>query len=344
MSKKTVITVLLVLFVALTAASILTTYYTLNLPNEETTTTTLCTYHHTGTYDYVAQLKPNIIYNKTTLAPGEGTLYTAITDHINITFTYTLTSNPTPTTTTTQHQTTIEIESTGKWTKTLNPTQKQEIFQLTETLNFTLQIDKTKIQPLVDLIDSEIGIRTATYSININPTIHTTAETSAGTIDETFTPTLLIAFKTDPNTGNYIDITGLHQTKPGQIQDTQTNYLPWVKSLQNLSYLFLATTISATALTTVAYIKLKPTFPPKPPKPLQKIVEPYKDIIAQTTESPPKTPQTKTINLTTLEDLAKIAETLIKPILRTQKGNEHTFYIIDNNTTYKYTTTTTTET
>ncbi|MDH5451557.1 MAG: DUF5305 domain-containing protein, partial [Candidatus Bathyarchaeota archaeon] len=191
--------------------------------------------------------------------------------------------------------------------------------------------------PLVDTIDTETGTRTTTYNIKIKPIIHTTAETTAGTIDETFTPTLTIAFKSDATTGNYIDIQNLQQTKTGKIQDTQTNYLPWTKNLQYAAYIFLATTLSATAFTSFAYLKLKPTFPQQPPKPIEKIIQPYKDIIAQTTEPPSKTPQTKTITLTTLEDLAKIAETLIKPILHTQKDEEHIFYIIDNDTTYQYT-------
>jgi hypothetical protein len=38
----------------------------------------------------------------------------------------------------------------------------------------------------------------------------------------------------------------------------------------------------------------------------------------------------------TLEDLAKIAEILARPILHTTEAQEHTFYIIDNNTKYQY--------
>jgi hypothetical protein len=36
----------------------------------------------------------------------------------------------------------------------------------------------------------------------------------------------------------------------------------------------------------------------------------------------------------------KTAELLARPILHATKGKEHTFYIIDNNTKYQYTTTT----
>jgi hypothetical protein len=40
----------------------------------------------------------------------------------------------------------------------------------------------------------------------------------------------------------------------------------------------------------------------------------------------------------TLEDLAKTAEILARPILHTTDGEEHVFYIVDNNTKYQYAT------
>ena len=70
---------------------------------------------------------------------------------------------------------------------------------------------------------------------------------------------------------------------------------------------------------------------------IEKLTAPYKDLIAKTTKPAPKAETT--IEVETLEDLAKIAETLARPILHTTKDKEHTFYIIDNNTKYQYTNT-----
>jgi len=348
MNKPRLITTLLILFAIQTVASIISIYYTHQLSTEEHTTIPLCIYQHTGRFDYTAKLKPNTLYNQPTLKPGQGTLYTKITDHINITFTYTFTCSHS-TNTSIQYQVLTELESPEKWTKTFTTAETLDTFQLTNTVNpteetvfTTLFLNITKLDELVKTIDGQIGTSTSQYNLRIKPNIHITAkititQTENRTIYESFAPSPTIQFKKE--TPNYISIESLEHTKPGTITDTQTTPLPWVKNLQTISYLFLAISISATVLTTFVYLKLKSTFPPKPPKPTEKLIEPYKDIIAQTTAPPPKTPQTKTINLTTLEDLAKIAETLIKPILHTQKDNEHTFYIIDNNTTYKYTTT-----
>jgi len=66
---------------------------------------------------------------------------------------------------------------------------------------------------------------------------------------------------------------------------------------------------------------------------MKKIIAPYRELITETTEPPPDTPTT--INVNTLEDLAKTAEILARPILHTQEGPQHTFYIIDQDTKYQ---------
>ncbi len=69
---------------------------------------------------------------------------------------------------------------------------------------------------------------------------------------------------------------------------------------------------------------------------------PHKQIIAETTQKPPET--TTTIAMASIEDLAKISEALMKPILHikghtTNGKTTHNFYIIDNNIKYRYKTT-----
>lgn len=96
----------------------------------------------------------------------------------------------------------------------------------------------------------------------------------------------------------------------------------------------MATASTAIALTISAflYIRYKPAAPPA--KVIEKLMAPYKELIAGTTQKPPETETT--INMETLEDLAKTAEILARPILHATDGKEHIFYIIDDNTKYQY--------
>ena len=49
--------------------------------------TPLYTYEEIGLYNYTANLKPNIIYdNQTTLKPGQGIIYTEITESLDTFF------------------------------------------------------------------------------------------------------------------------------------------------------------------------------------------------------------------------------------------------------------------
>ena len=325
--------ILLIIFACSTVISALSIYYAHQLPTYETQTETLYTYQHTGTYDYVAELKPNIIYgNKTTLTPGEGTLYTAIVDHVNITFTYVFDSNPKPENITLEHQIMIQLESPGKWIKTLSDAEAQETLKLTSSLNFTMQVNCTRVKELVDSIDKETGARSATYNLNVKPKIHVVANVTTQTIDETFTPELTVAFKTEAEKGNYIAIENLQQIKPGKITETKQIPLPWIQNQRAFTYMATASTTAALAISAFLYVRYKPPAPPT--KRIEKLTAPYKELIAKTTQKPPETKTT--IEMETLEDLAKIAEILARPILHTTEAKEHTFYIIDNNTKYQH--------
>lgn len=246
------------------------------------------------------------------------------------------------------------MESPENWIKSFTTTEMLDIFQLTNTINLTQQtatttlfLNTTQINELVKTVDGQIGTSTSQYNLMVKPEIYITAEinitqTGVRTIYESFAPSLTIEFK--KGTPNYISIESLEQTRPGTIDQTTITPLPWVTNQRNASYTFCAAASSALAITALMYIKTKPTTPPKPKeKPLKKILKEYKEIIAETTEEPPSKPKMTTIKMATIEDLAKISEALMKPILYTQKPptppkkeTTHTFYIIDNNTKYQY--------
>ena len=325
--------ILFITFACATAASLISLYYTHQLPTFETRTKTLCTYQHIGTYNYAAKLKPNIIYgNKTTLVPGEGALYTAIVKQINLTFMYVFSCNPKPENITISHQITIQVESPGRWTKKLSDAEAQEMFKLSSGLNFSIQVNCTKIRELVDSIDMETGTRSSAYSIHVKPEIHITASVTKQKINETFTPELTIAFKSEAEKGNYIDIQNLNQTKPGAIKETHQIFISWVQTQRKISYVATAVTAIALLISAFLYVRYKPPAPPE--KIIEKLTAPYKELIAETTQKPPETETT--IEVETIEDLAKIAEILAKPIFHVSFNKTNLFYVLDTDIKYQF--------
>ena len=350
---RTKLSIPLILFTLLSLISIYSIYYTHQLPTEEETTTTLCSYWHTGKYDYTAKLKPNLLYNQPTLKPGQGTLYTKIIDHINITFTYTFTCSQ-PTNTSIGCQTNTELESPEKWTKTFTTAEMLDILQIANTVNTTqqkatttLSLNTTKIDELVRTIDGQIGTTTSQYNLLVKPNIYIVAditlpEADVRTIYESFAPSLTIEF--GKGTPSYISIENLEHTRPATITGTHQTFLQWVVNWRLASLLATAVNIPLLAVTTWFYLTTK--LPPSP-KPIEKIIAPHKELIAETTQRPPET--TTTITMASIEDLAKISEALIKPILHTtepttKEQTTHTFYIIENHIKYQYKTTTPTRT
>ena len=69
-------------------------------------------------------------------------------------------------------------------------------------------------------------------------------------------------------------------------------------------------------------------------KKIEKMIAPYKDLIIKTAENAPE--RGNVINMENLEDLAKTAEILARPIFYKVDGKVHNFYIIEDNTKYEY--------
>lgn len=323
---------LTIAFAFITAISLIGVYYTHQLPLYETTNNVLCTYSHQGVYDYEASLLSNTIYNRTNLRPGEGTLYTAIVEQIDLTFTYSFASNPQASNLTVNRELTISLESPGKWNRTLTDNETRDLLQLEEGESVSMMINQTKIKPIIEKIEEETGIRVSEYNLNVRPEIHVKADLAGRDIEETFIPELKISFITGGEKGDYIAINELVYTKPGKITENSQILTPGVEDKRAISV--VATVISPIALvaTIYQYFSVRPETPTS--KKIDKLVSQYEELITESTQEPPKT-KIK-IDVETLEDLAKTAEILARPIIH----HSGVFYIIDGEVMYNFRTVT----
>ena len=328
--EKTII--LLTLFTILTLISLLIVYTTHQTPIEEIQTNTICTYTSAATYDYTAMLEPNMIYsNKTTLKPNEGTLYTKITKQINITLAY-------------RFYATLSADATIAYslTRTLKATNLQ--YQITKTNQTTTnqttiqitipQVIKSELDSIATKLASETGTSTpSSYALEITPTFTINANTTAGQISQIFTPTVTVDF-TRTDQGDVITIGDLYQTKTGEITDDQIITRQDILYQRYASYILITTSIAGLFFSTYFYQKTKPKTETQPT--LEKLIAPYKDLIIEAKEPPKTPPETTTINVQTIQELAKTAEILAKPIILTRKP-QPTLTIIDQNTIYQHT-------
>jgi len=343
--KRITLIALLVLCSLLTLTSILGIYYTHQLPTEQERLISLCTYEQVGKYDYTAKLKPNIIYNQSAIKPGQGILYTRITEYINTTFSYTfeLSGSDHPANITIEYSINAYLEP-PPWKKRINivpPTTLTSI-ETTAELSANYLVNVTSLEETFSAIQSETGTSITQYNLTITPEIHTIAITDVGTIDQHFTPTLKITFNPRSPEGDTITIEGLNQTSPGAITQTQKIYQPWVMNQRYTSYAFSAITFSALAYTTWLFTKTRPPKLGEKKKTIEEIIEPFEEIIVEIAEEPSHEGQKVTMK--TLEDLVKLADGLGKPVFHSERAPSspdkeptHTFYVLDGLVQYEYT-------
>ncbi len=166
-NKKTNLIIIVTLTI-LSISSIYLLYNANNIPSEETETKTNYEYVMIGSFDYKAKLKENILYNKTTLKPGEGKLYLPIIDYLNLTFRFTFLSPNGIKASNTTILPLYEISTPNTWKKTYNDPQNKSYRDnyLSIILNFT-EIDK-----IAKIIDEETGLRTLQYNFTVTPTVY----------------------------------------------------------------------------------------------------------------------------------------------------------------------------
>jgi hypothetical protein len=330
--------VLMIIFGILSAISVAGCVYFFSIPTEVETTVTLWSYEHTGKYDWVATLKPNNLYNKTTLTPNEGALYNRIVDRLDLRFSYSLGSSK-PVEGSFEYYEKVVLE-TKSWRKVLN-TSSLYTLGLNETargFTTTHSFNVTKFGDIVYSIDKETGIYSTQYNITIEHFINVKARSSIGSIDENFTPSLNIAVISRSEIGDIILVEGQNQFKAGNITEKQKFPLGSMFGLyrsqfRNVALVGFVIAFSIFLLTVWLFMK---TSPPKPKeKPLKEVVKPYKDIIAEAYE-PIRRRGEVVITMYSLKDLVKVSDNLAKPVLHTQKEKTHSYYVYDGLTKYEY--------
>jgi hypothetical protein len=313
-------------------------FYLHQIPQTETQTISLCEYQNIGTYDYTAKLGPNIMYGKSTLKPGEGTLFFRITEYLNITFTYAFQSNR-EANVTIKYSTREYLES-AQWIKQLNATTETSFSGTGSRVEIPITdlppISTAVVESLNDALNQEMGVYTSEYNATVVTHMQILAETSVGNINVTFDPTLTVAFHHGTTQGDAITVDGLENTQNGRLTQENTIYNDWLIGNQYFSY---AITVmgSVGLILTLAPVKTKPTKTERRQMNLEEIIGPYEDVIASVAAEPILGTAVTSVMMNSMEDLVKVADSLSKPIVHAlRKGDEHAFYVFDGANRYEY--------
>jgi len=331
MRYSMLVVVFIILMVIFSAYSVV---YTQGLSTESKYSVTLGTYSLQGTYNYVATLRPNTVYNSTTLRLGQGSLFVAITKSINVTYSCTvLLSQPGDINLGTSYLTTLSGEA---WNKTLSDSfqsaQQSGVGSVTLSKSFSLNVTQTVA--LAKEIGSELQVPTPTYLVQIKPA-STGSLTEAGrTIPLYFVTPMNLTFSS-----GVITPSGTSYFHQGNVTGEVLVTYGRTYASRYVSYGFLAGSLVLLGLAIYYVLRIERREEPAVDEMIM-LTRPYREVIATTTSLPEGGSR---IAVGKWEDLVKVADTMGKPILEfVDKGRGFTHYIYwieDGESTYIFETT-----
>jgi hypothetical protein len=302
-------------------------------------------YEGRGRFDYEVSLKPNNLYETDVLrsealpvaeppAPaqtlGPGLLYFPdIIDNIEASFSYEFLCDRPISEQSQEVEVTATIENPRKWTKSLVVVPKTN---KAGSFSISFPIDIQYFKMVIDAIGQETGARGSSYNIAVSTNTYTVAQTDVGTINEVFTQTLgatlegnTLTFDKELSRSQSGTIGGATTSEPGGEGRSRA---PWIIGL-------------VVALLALGYFGWSQTRLGLAPVSAGEAAaararKKYRQMMVDVEELPGVKPTETVIPLNSLDDLARIADDLVKPILHQAEEGRHSYCIIDSGIRYLY--------
>lgn len=302
-------------------------------------------YKEEGWFDYEIYLKYNKLYDTDVLrseglptaeppqplprALGPGlTYFPKIIDNIKASFSYQFNCNKPVKEQSEEVEVTVIIENPNKWSKSLVLVPKTK---KTGAFVISFPMDLNYLSEVIDAIQRETGVGGGVYNLKIKADVHTIAQTDLGAVDEVYTQTL--EGKLEGNTLTFGE--ELSQSQSGFIggatvpasSEESGSKMPWlaglIVALIALGYLgWNQTRLRAAVLTTVEAEAARAR-------------KKYSQVMVDIGELPSVKPNEMVIPLSSLDDLVRIADDLVKPVLHQIEEGKHIYCVIDGSIRYQ---------
>lgn len=299
-------------------------------------------YQHRGNFDYTIRLKRNSLYGTeiNTLNP---TLYQSspaisrpagevyfpkITDIMWANFSYRFNSSRPVTNLTEEVEITAVLEFPDMWSKTFTLVEESQ-----KSGDFTIDfpVDINYFHALTAIIREELGMGAAAHNLTIKAVVHTTADSEFGHIDEAFTQTL----EGRLGVTNITWSDELVKSQPRTIEGTRIVSNPNVNIYRLWSPLVLAVVLLAFFLVVWNAVRARPIVS-RIEEEAFRAKKKYKGVIVDVNELLPVRPAETIVPFGSVDELVKVADALLKPVLHQATIEEHIYCVIDGLTRYEY--------
>ena len=295
-------------------------------------------YEQQGTFGYSVALKPNILFGAVTVNSSippvqppvqltEASTYNAdTTEIIEVTFDYKLNSEEEVTDVNNDVEVSVVLSKPGgvETVFALVPqTRKAGDFSVVFPLDVVF---------FYDIIEAAEGGTedSATYQLLVTANVHTTAQSEVGPIDEVLSQNLLITL--EPKGLAWPDET--EETKSGFI--TQTVVVPNSGRMAGIVGSLGVFGMMVAGLLFAIYRYRQAEEAPVWDEQAIRTKKERKDVIVDVEELPPSWISNAAIPFDSLDELVKIADALLKPVLHKAEPGKHTYYVVDGAIRYTY--------
>ncbi len=292
-------------------------------------------YQQDGNYLYSATGTPGV-YDTETVRTGEP-VFPRLTCFLNIGFSYNMLGNQLQGTSGNHQMFARVMDKASGWQRTI-PLIPQTAFT-GNSYYATAILDLCQLETMVNLVETETGLRTNTYTVEIVTNIAVTANASGQVITDTFEPTL--AFKYDKvhlylaNTNSEID--PMHITKEGlagssNMQANTLSLLGWKPTVDFIRiFALLGLGISLSGLAIAGWF----VFNTASQSEEALIRMRYGSMLMDTYERSLDA-TLPVFDVTSIDDLAKMAERQNTMILHMTQNFLHYYLVQSNEITYRY--------
>jgi len=298
-----------------------------------------------GQYSYTVSMKSNSLYNGTDIvvtpvpAPrevdGGDNIFSNLAETMVMDFSYELQSSSPITDLVEDVTLESTVENMGKWSKPMvlvPSTVKEGAFSV------TIPLDLVELRQEFVNIGQETGMYAQNYNFTIKANVHATGETEFGSIDETFTQSATL----DVSAGQLKWSGQMSKVQPGTIRRTDTIQeinMYWKFPVADLRIAFIVLTAIFAGLFILALYKITRDQSGQLTAveiEVRRITKKYKGIIADIQELPGLRDGDVVIKTSSIDELVKTAEGLIKPVLHSKEQGKHVYIVLDEMTRYQY--------
>lgn len=325
--------VIIGMFLFALVSSVFMVAYAYQLPLEKIQENTLYEYTSRGVFDYIVVLYPNILYEGNTLTNPDK-VFLKLVDKITVNVVYTFSSRPS----TTYINNTLDVEvllsHPQVWSRRINYT---SILSRENLVKHVVELDIPLIFSLAKNISQTVDLPSSRYTITINcvaKTVFTTVNVTKA-VNFPFSLQINLDFVGKVIEFSQREFSDTSIQKSAEVHETTIrvgSINVSTRSLRQISLILLAVTLTFTAtLTGVNAIHFYKVSKSSALRSLRK----YKSLIVETNEITGNTPG-KVIRVKNLDELAKISESIVKPIIYLKTGGKHLFYVLDEDVAYMY--------